>query len=81
MSELNGPRVFEEGVITYVVGADEFNLYVGTLRVKYIEKVEITTENEKSVVKIKFQRKNNKESMEIEENIRLVKTLSWIDVI
>jgi len=78
MDESNGPRVFEEGTITQVIGAEGSNIYVGSLHIKYVEKVEITTGGENPVVKIKFQ---SGRSRDIEENVRLAKTLPWIEII
>lgn len=81
MDESEGPRVFEEGAITQVIGANGFNLYIGTLHIKCVEKVEVTTEDGKSVVTIKFRRKNDRDDREIEENVRLVKMLPWVRVV
>jgi hypothetical protein len=78
MDESDGPRVFEEGTITQVIGANGFNLYAGSLHIKYVERVEITTGGENPVVKIKFQ---SGRSRDIEENIRLAKTLPWVNII
>jgi hypothetical protein len=78
MDESDGPRVFEEGAITQVIGANGFNLYIGSLHIKHVERIEITTGGKNPVVKIKFQ---SGRSRDIEENARLVKTLPWVNIV
>jgi len=81
MEESNGPRVFEEGAITQVIGIDGSNLYAGTLRIKHVEKIEVAFDFKTGTptVKIKFESKNEKNSREIEENARIIKALPWIE--
>lgn len=80
MEEADGPRVFEEGTVTQVLGPDSFNLYVGALYVKHVESAETLVDpcTGKMKVRIKFKRDR---TQEVEENMRLVKTLPWVEII
>jgi hypothetical protein len=83
MRESNGPRVFEEGTITQVIGPDGFNLYIGALCIKHIQSIQTTidTQSGERLIKIRFRNTIEREIREIEENVRIAKTLSWIEII
>ena len=67
------PKVFGDGVLTICLNADRQDLYVGTNKIGYCEKIEIKD----GEVAVKFP---DMKSLEIEENVRLVKTLNFIKV-
>jgi hypothetical protein len=76
----NGPRVFEEGALTLVIGPDSFNLYVGPTHLGCVDEAEANLNVEKSAVGIKLRKKNSKHDQELEDCIRLIKTLPWVKI-
>jgi hypothetical protein len=74
-NEEDGPRVFEEGALTLVIGPDKTNVYVGSICLKRVDAIKI----EESIVSISLdKKKNSKHDQEIEDSLRLVKTLPWV---
>lgn len=78
----SGPRVFEEGALTLVVGPDGANAYVGSTHLGRVEIIvaAINLQIQKSDINISLSKKNSKHDQELEDCIRLIKTLPWVRI-
>lgn len=78
----SGPRVFEEGALTLVVGPDGANAYVGSIHLGYVETIvaAINLKIQKSSINVSLSKKNSKHDQELENCMRLIKTLPWIKI-
>lgn len=78
------PRVFDPGVLTFAVGIDGATVSIGSVDFAYIKsfRVEWTSETREHKVILEFFRSHDPEvSRAIEENIRLARTLRWVEVL
>lgn len=69
------PKVFGVGTVTLVLDGSSISLYIGTEQVKSISSVQIIDGR----VEVSFSR-NEKETVQNEEQLRLVKTVPWLSV-
>jgi hypothetical protein len=78
------PQVWGNGDVTIALGMKGFRIWIATLPIKYIEKLElhINPKTNKTELELQFESsQDSKIQISIEENIRIAKTISWVKII
>jgi hypothetical protein len=77
------PRVWGAGDITIAVGMHGYRIWVGVLLIDYVEEIKIIANSQGNPqVQIRFPQSHERETqLRIEENVRVAKTMSWIQVV
>jgi hypothetical protein len=78
-----GPRVFEEGAVTLVLAPSGASLWAGTHCVSMYGAVSVEVGEDRSVrAVVRFSRSHDAEvALRIEENVRLMRTVPWVEVL
>jgi hypothetical protein len=78
----DNPKVFGDGVLTVCIGTRGCTVYVGTEQIGFIENIEFEIEsNGAPQAKIKLPKSHDKDiRLKLEEQIRILKTISWIQI-
>lgn len=79
----DGPRVFESGFLTLVMGAQGVSVHAGRHQVKMFDSINASMSDDGSVsLEIKFSRSHDPSiELQIEENVRLVSGVPGVTVI
>jgi hypothetical protein len=75
------PRVFENESLTLVLNKDNCRLYFGSNEVCLSKQVNVSTSKEGNKIEIIFPfASNEEENLKIEENMRIIRAITWIEV-
>ncbi len=80
---MSSPKVFAPGTLTVTVAHDAIAVACGAANVEYVKAVGLTFDNETKSVKayVEFYRSHDRETaLRIEEAMRSVRSLGWVEV-
>lgn len=76
------PRVFETSAVTLTAGPGGFRVYAGPNELSLFEKAEVVVENGKPpYVRLTYPRERDlNRKLRVEEEVRLLRVLGWVQV-
>lgn len=76
------PQIWGNGNVTIALGVKGYRIWVETLLIEHITKVEFRANEDKIELELKFESsQDSKIQIAIEESIRIAKTMPWIKIV